>query len=110
MIETLYKTKTPEKERSECYMIVLAARPASEDKTYVFMEEHGRWDDELERFIHEVKTINTEGKLTHEEGLALFDSAKKNLAERGFVHVFVPEYSRKMTQICQLRELETVSA
>ena len=110
MIETLYTTKSPEKERSECYVLVLASRPASDGKAYVFMEEHGRWDDELDRFIHEIKTINTEDKLTHEEGLALFDFAKKNLAERGFVHVFVPEYSRKMTQICQLRELETVGA
>ena len=42
MIETLYKTKTPEKERSECYVLVLASRPASEDRAYVFMEEHGR--------------------------------------------------------------------
>jgi hypothetical protein len=58
----------------------------------------------------DVFQIDTEGRLTHEEGLALFDSAKKKLAERGFVHVFVPEHSRKMTQICQLRELETVSA
>ncbi len=87
MIETLYKTKTPEKERSECYVLVLASRPASEDRAYVFMEEHGRWDEELGRFIHEVKTINTEGRLTREEGLAMFNSAKKNLAERGFVHV-----------------------
>ena len=71
MIETLYKTKTPEKERSECYRLVLAPRPASEDKAYVFMEEHGHW---------EVKTINTEGRLTREEGLAMFNAAKKNLA------------------------------
>ena len=77
MIETLYKTKTPEKERSECYVLVLASRPASEDKAYVFMEEHGRWDDELDRFIHEIKTINTEDKLTHEEGLAMFDSQRR---------------------------------
>jgi hypothetical protein len=98
MIETLYKTKTPEKERSECYVLVLASRPASEDRAYVFMEEHGRWDDDLDRFIHEVKTINTEGGLTREEGLAMFNSAKKNLAEHGFIHAFVPDYSRKMQQ------------
>ena len=109
MIETLYKTKTPEKERSECYVLVLASRPASEDRAYVFMEEHGRWDDDLDRFIHEVKTINTEGGLTREEGLAMFNSAKKNLAERGFIHAFVPDDSRKMQQACQLSELEAVS-
>ena len=110
MIETLYKTNTPEKERSECYVLVLASRPASEDGAYVFMEEHGRWDDDSDRFIHEVKTINTEDRLTREEGLALFDSAKKNLAERGFIHAFVPEYSRKMQHVDQLSELEAVGA
>jgi hypothetical protein len=110
MIETLYKTKTPEKERSECYVLVLTPRPASEDKAYVFMEEHGCWNEEVDRFIHEVKTINTEGRLTREEGLAMFNAAKKNLAERGFIHTFVPDYSRKMPQVYQVSELETVMA
>lgn len=98
MIETLYKTDTPEKERSECYVLVLAARPASEDRAYVFMEEHGRWDDDLDRFTHEVKTINTEDKLSREEGLALFSAAKKSLAERGFIHGFVQD-SRTLASI-----------
>src|SRR6266702_7182106 len=110
MIETLYKTKTPEKERSECYVLVLTSRPASEDRTYVFMEEHGRWDDDLNMFIREVETINTEGRLTREEGLAMFNAAKKNLAERGFLHAFAPDYSRKMQHAYQSYELEEVSA
>jgi hypothetical protein len=110
MLETLYKTETPVNGRSECYVLVLASRPASEGRAYVFMKEHGCWDENSGRFIHEVETINTEGRLTRDEGLAMFNSAKQNLAERGFVHVIVPEYSRKMTKICQLRELETVVA
>ena len=110
MIETLYKTNAPEKKRSECYILVLASRPASENGAYVFMEEHGRWDDDSDRFIHEVKTINTEDRLTREEGLATFNAAKKNLAERGFIHAFVPEYSRKTQPVDQLSELEAVGA
>ncbi|MGC2615221.1 MAG: hypothetical protein WA354_14400 [Terracidiphilus sp.] len=110
MIETLYKTKTPEKERSECYVLVLASRPASEDRAYVFMEEHGRWDAEADRFIHEVKTLDTEGRLTHEEGLAMFNAAKKKLAERGFIYGFVQNYSRKMRHVHQLSQPEAVIA
>ena len=110
MIETLYKTKTPEKGRSECYVLVLTARPASDNRAYVFMEEHGCWNKEVDRFTHEVKTINTEDTLTREEGLAIFNAAKRNLAERGFIHVIVPEYSRKMSQLCRLSEPEVVSA
>jgi hypothetical protein len=105
MIETLYKTEMPEKGRSECYMLVLTARPASEGKTYVFMEEHGHWDGDLDRFIHEVESINTEGALTRDEGLALFNAAKKNLAELGFIHAFVQDYGRKRPQVYQLSDL-----
>jgi hypothetical protein len=87
MIETLYKTETPEKERSECYVLVLTARPASENRAYVFMEEHGRWDGDFNGFIHEVASIDTEGMLSREEAFARFHSAKERLAQRGFIHV-----------------------
>jgi len=110
MIETLYKTETPEKGRSECYTLILTARPASDNRAYVFMEEHGHWNEEVDRFTHEVKTVNTDDKLTHEEAFAMFDAAKKNLAERGFIHAFVPEHSRRMLHGHQTCELEAVSA
>ena len=110
MIETLYKTQTPEKGRSECYVLVLTARPASEGKVYVFMEEHGRWDDDLERFIYEVASISTESDLTHQEANAMYDTAKKKLAQHGFVHTFVQDFGRKMAKMCQARELELVVA
>ena len=110
MIETLYKTKTPEKGKSECYVLVLTARPATEGKVYVFMEEHGCWDDCSERFIHEVDSISTESDLTQQDGLAMYDTAKKKLAQRGFIHTFVHEHSRKKPQEYQLLEPESVSA
>ena len=110
MIETLYKTKTPEKGRSECYVLVLTARPASEGKVYVFMEEHGRWDDGFERFIYEVTSISTECDLTHKEALGMYDKAKQKLAERGFVHAFVQDNIRKQAREHGVGELELVSA
>jgi hypothetical protein len=110
MIETFHKTRTPEKGRSECYVLVLTARPARGGKVYMFMEEHGRWDDGLERFIYEVTAISTESDLTHQEALAMYDSAKKKLAQRGFVHAFVQDYSRKQPHEHELSVLEPVSA
>lgn len=110
MIETLYRTETPEKGSSECYVLVLAARPASERKVYVFMEEHGRWDDDLGRFRYEITSISTESDLTYLDAQAMYNSAKTKLARVGFIHTFAPEYSRKMPHVDQLSELEAVSA
>jgi hypothetical protein len=110
MIETLYKTKTPAKGSSECYVLVLTARPASEGKVYVFMEEHGRWDDDLGRFRYEVSSISTESNLTYQDAHAMYNTAKIKLAHRGFIHVFAPDFSRKMPHAYQLCELEAVSA
>jgi hypothetical protein len=110
MIETLYKTKTPEKERSECYVLVLTARPGSEGKVYVFMEEHGRCDDGLERFIYEVTSISTESDLNRQEAHEMYDTAKKRLAQRGFVHTIVQDFGRKKPREHGVGELELVSA
>jgi len=104
MIETLYKTKTPEKGSSERYVLVLTARPASGGKVYVFMEEHGQWDDDLERFRYEVCSISTESNLTFQDAHAMHNTAKIKLAHRGFIHVFAPDFSRKTPHAYQLCE------
>jgi len=74
------------------------------------MEEHGRWDDRSERFLHEVTSISTESDLTHQEAHALYKTAKKKLAQRGFVHSFVSNYNRKEPHEYRLCELESVGA
>lgn len=74
------------------------------------MEEHGRWDDGFERFIHETASISTESDLTHEEALAMYDAAKQKLAQRGFVHAFAQDYKRKKPREQQACGLELVSA
>jgi len=109
MIETIYKTEKPERGSSECYVLVLTSRPASERKVYGFMDEHGHWDDTFERFVYGVDSINTEDKLTYEQALAMYDTAKNKLAQRGFVHSFVQDYSRKEPHAHQVREFEAVS-
>jgi hypothetical protein len=95
MIETLYKTATPEKEISECYVLVLTARPGRDHKACLFMEEHGHLDNVSNRFIHEVSSISAEDDLTQEQAVAMYDRTKRKLAERGFVHSFSPDRSRK---------------
>jgi hypothetical protein len=108
MIETIYKTEKPEKGFSECYVLVLASRPASERKVYGFMEEHGHWDDTFGRFVYEVDSISTEDRLTYEQALALYDTAKNKLAQRGFIHSYVQDYGRKAPHPHRLSELEAV--
>lgn len=110
MIETIYKTENPKKGFSECYVLVLTSRPASERKVYGFMEEHGHWDEGFERFLHEVDSISTEDRLTHEQALVMYNTAKQKLAEKGFIYSVVPDCSRKKPQAYQLCELEAVSA
>jgi hypothetical protein len=95
MIETLYKTEAPEKEKSERYVLVLTPRPASHGTVYSFMEEHCRWDDSQMRLLHEVTSINAEGQMSYEAGLSMYNNAKMLLAERGFVHSFAPDWLRK---------------
>jgi len=110
MIETLYKTPTPEKGISECYVLVLTSRPASGRKVYLFMQEHGRWDGISKRFIREVSSINTEDETTYEDALVMYNTARRNLAQLGFIHSFVPDCSRKGPHAYRLFEPETVSA
>ena len=110
MIETLYDTETPENGSSECYVLVLTPRPASGRKVYSFMEEHGKWDDSLNRLLFEVKSISADGEMTHEEALSMYNAAKIRLAERGFIHAFAPGYTRKMPHAYQLFQPESVTA
>jgi hypothetical protein len=95
MIETLYKTQNPEKGKSECYVLVFTARVASGGKVYAFMEQHGEWDPDLQRFLYEVNSINTEEQLTYQHALGLYETTKDKLATRGFVHSFASGCLRK---------------
>ena len=95
MIETLYKTKSPEKGKSECYVLVLAKRAGSEHGRYTFMEEHGRWDNDTMRFLHRVTFINADEHLSQQDALAMYHESKQRLANSGFVHSFVLDLQSK---------------
>lgn len=110
MIETLYKTSEPEREKSECYVLVLARRTGDGKGLYAFMEEYGRWDDRTQRFAYQVMSIEVEDDLTHQRALAIYEDAKQKLAGRGFVHSFVMDYRAKSPQADQLSVAEQVTA
>ena len=110
MIETLYKTPAPEKGKSECYVLVLASRVGDASDFYAFMEEHGRWDDCLKRFVYEVASINTEEGTTHSDALAMYHSAKRKLALRGFVHSFLPDFRVEKPVEHEVSQLEEMTA
>ncbi len=86
MIETLYNTQSPEKNRSECYVLVLTSRAASGGKSYAFMEEHGQWNADLQRFIYRVNSIHADEPLSYQHARGIYETTKHNLALRGFVH------------------------
>lgn len=106
MIETLYKTESPVRGVSECYVLVLTSRASSGRKVYAFMQEHGQWNDELQSFVSSVDTIGESDTLSHQEGLALYEDAKQKLARAGFVHAFRPDCVRKGPQNYQLYTIE----
>ena len=95
MIETLYNTQSPEKNRSECYVLVLTSRAGSGGKAYAFMQEHGHWNDDLQRFVYKVNSINAEEQLSYQLAHNMYETAKRDLAHRGFIHSFASRGGRK---------------
>jgi hypothetical protein len=110
MIETLYKTDCPEKGKSECYVLVVTPRPASRERCYSFMEEHGRWDETMGRFIYEVKQIVTDEELTYENAVTMYNASKKDLLNKGFVHSIVQGCLRKEPSAYELFQFECATA
>lgn len=93
MVETLYKTRTPEVGKSECYELSLRAVPGTNPRAYAFKEDHGWWDDAAREFIHHITTINTaEEGISLEEAQEMYIKARAYRARGGFVHSFAPDY------------------
>ncbi len=91
MLETLYKTDSPEVGKSESYEISLKMLPGSGPRRHYVKEDHGWWDDSTKIFIHHVTTLNTaEEGTTFEEAEAMYAEARMNRAKSGFVYSFSP--------------------
>lgn len=97
MLETLYKTNSPEAEKSECCEISLEPLPGNGSRVYAFREDHGWWDGSTKKLIHQVTRINTaEEGIAYKEAQAMYVKARTKLAQSGFIHSFAPDpYSNK---------------
>lgn len=107
MLETLYKTSSPEVGQSECYELSLKAVPGTNPRGYAFREDHGWWDDSSKTFIHHITTINTaEEGISFEDAKAMYVEARTNRALSGFVHSFAPNYYGDKPHEYNLLEIE----
>jgi hypothetical protein len=106
MLETLYKTSTPEVGKSECYELSVKAIPGPGQRVYAFREDHGWWDENTKTFVQHITTINTEQEgVSFEEAQEMLAKARANRARSGFVHSFAPDYYRDKPYEYQLIEI-----
>ena len=95
MLETLYKTRTPEKSvyEGECYELILDADRQKGAIAYFVREIHGWWDEQEKRFINKQVTLSPEeGYATFEEAQQRYLQQRQHRAQSGFVHSFAPHY------------------
>lgn len=71
MLETLYKTETPEASvhEAEYYELFLHTKFVNGRVAYFLLEKHGWWDE------HQKKNVNSYTTLCPEEGYATMDEA-----------------------------------
>jgi hypothetical protein len=93
MMETLYKTQTPEVGVSEFYELVILSKADKAPGGYTFKEIHGWWNDTEKKLIYEAVTISREDSVTWEEAQKMYYAARVQRAKSGFVHAFRPDYS-----------------
>jgi hypothetical protein len=94
-IETLYRTRTPQKQRSECYEIVIDILPWVGPRNFRFVKKHGCWHEESNAYTLSLADADAiERGVTLQEAEALYEAAKAECAHNGFVHSFAPDYSR----------------
>jgi hypothetical protein len=74
------------------------------------MQEHGKWDNGLMRFLYEVESVNAEEQMTRDESLAAYEQAKQNIVERGFIYAFSPDCGRKVARAEQQAPAELATA
>lgn len=95
MLETLYKTKTPEASvwDGECYELILDAETVNGRVAYFVREIHGWWDEDRKRFVHKQYTLSPdEGFSTFDDAHERYKQQRINRATSGFVHSFSPHY------------------
>lgn len=95
MIETLYKTKTPQPTapRQEFFELSLGRQTVDGQPGYFVREMQCWWDDVAKRMVRVQYTLSPrEGFRTVEEAQERYQLQRANRAQRGFIHSFSPCY------------------
>lgn len=110
MIETLYKTPTPVRGKSECYVLILTSRAGSSGNNYAFMEDHGQWNDDFKQLLYRVHSINADERLTYQQARGLYEISKHRLAQLGFTYSFGSDGRRNEPNSSRVRQPEAAVA
>jgi hypothetical protein len=97
MVETLYKTSTPEEvpaEKAEYYELILDQEQDANGRMLFFVREmHGWWSEERQQPIHNLKTLSPdEGYSVWKDAFARYQQQRTFRAKGGFVHSFSLHY------------------
>ena len=95
MIETLYKTKTPQLTvwAEDFFELTLGTQKVDGKLGYFVRETQCRWDDAAKRTIRVQYTLSPrEGFATIEDARQEYDLQRMNRARRGYIHSFTPRY------------------
>ena len=104
-VETLYRTEAPERERSECFEIVIDILPWIGPRNFRFLKKHGQWDEGSKRYVLVLADAEAvERGVTLLEAEAMYAAAKSECARAGFVHSFAPDYSGAGAHVYELVE------
>ena len=86
--DTLYKSRTPDRAKSEFYEVVFSPRTVDGPQLNGVTETHGWWDNEAKKLIHEVRTLNPDEAMSFEDAQRMYFECRSNRARGGFVHSF----------------------
>src|SRR3954463_7326468 len=95
MIETLYRTRTPQASawREDCFELSIGEQTVDGQRGYFVRETQCWWDVTAKRTVRVQYTLSPrEGFLTIEEARARYEQQRMSRARRGFIHSFSPCY------------------
>jgi hypothetical protein len=95
IVETLYKTKTPQPSSSieQCFELTLGEQTVDGQLGYFVRETQCWWDAAAKRAIRVQYTLSPRAGFANiEEARELYNAKRMARARHGFVHSFIPRY------------------
>ena len=116
LIETLYKTKTPETSAwaGHYFELTLGEETVDGKRGYFVRETQCRWDAAAQHTVRIQYTLSPRGGYaTVEEAHEIYKQRRASRAQRGFVHCYMPNYeatTRYRKYTCIEREVPLASS